>query len=314
MNPSSEVYKKRINKVIDYVINNLDRSVSLDELAQVSFFSPYHFHRIFVAVTGETVNGFTNRVRLEKAARLLKFSKASVADIAYDCGFSSGATLSRSFKQYFELSPTSYRKSGQIENSKIRKALPPIQQYHCDMSVAEMQAKFPVEVKAFPQRRIAYLRVPNSFEEGVALKAFGELVDWAKEVGLFDSQQIFGMSKDDPLITPLEKYSYEVGITLPDNFEVKPSDRPDTMVLPPCHYAVASVSGTFNEVATATYYLFNHWLINSAYEPEHQFGMEIFRENANVCNWEHFDLDLCVPVKSTYLGASSRSMLTEKVK
>jgi AraC family transcriptional regulator len=60
MNKSNDLYRSRINQVIDHVNNNLDRSISLDELASVAFFSPFHFHRIFVAVTGETVNNFTN--------------------------------------------------------------------------------------------------------------------------------------------------------------------------------------------------------------------------------------------------------------
>ncbi|MCG8326273.1 MAG: AraC family transcriptional regulator [Chitinophagales bacterium] len=105
MNRSNEIYNQRINEVINYVNNNLDRSIPLDELASVALFSPYHFHRIFVAVTGESVNNFTSRMRLEKAARLLKFSQEPIAAIAYKCGYSSTATLSRAFKQYFGLSP-----------------------------------------------------------------------------------------------------------------------------------------------------------------------------------------------------------------
>ena len=82
MNKSSETYRRRINRVIDYVNNNLEKTISLEELASVAFFSPFHFHRIFLAVTGETVNYFTNRIRLEKTARLLKFSKHPISGIA----------------------------------------------------------------------------------------------------------------------------------------------------------------------------------------------------------------------------------------
>ena len=63
MNKSNEIYRSRINKVIDYVNNNLHKPISLEELAAVAYFSPFHFHRIFVAVTGETVNNFTNEMR-----------------------------------------------------------------------------------------------------------------------------------------------------------------------------------------------------------------------------------------------------------
>lgn len=297
MNKFNEVYKRRINKAIDYVNSNLDRSIPLTELASISFFSPFHFHRIFVAIMGESVNDFTNRMRLEKAAKMLTFSKRAISEIALECGFSSPATLSRSFKDHFGNSPSAYRKNGEIENRKIRKELFPVGQYHCDMDEAELKERFPVLVKEFPQTHIAYIRVPNSFEDGVVIDAFGRLTQWAKRMDLFNTEQMLGMSKDDPTVTPKEKYIYYVGITLPENFKMGPSDSLDTMTLPKCKHAVASVSGDFNTTATAINYLFNLWLVNSHYEPEHQPGLEIFKDNSRVCDWSHFELDLCIPVK-----------------
>lgn len=64
-------YAERIDRVIDHLRENLDRAPKLAELAKVACFSEFHFHRIFGAVTGETLNACTNRMRLEKAARLL---------------------------------------------------------------------------------------------------------------------------------------------------------------------------------------------------------------------------------------------------
>ncbi len=297
MNNSSKIYEQRINRVIDYVNNNLDKSISLEELASVSHFSPYHFHRIFTAVTGESVNDFTSRLRLEKASKLLRYTANPISDIAYECGFSSPSTLSRSFKQYFDTSPSAYRKSGKIDNSKIRKDLFPVNQYHCDMDEAELRNRFPVEIKEFPSRRIAYMRITNSFEDGVVLKALGEMVDWAKRMDLFDTETIFSMSKDDPTVTPKDKYIYYVCITIPEEFKMDQEHYLDSRILPKCNYAVTTVSGDFNEAATAINYLFSTWLINSDYEPEHEPGLEIFRDKENICNWSHFDLDLCIPVK-----------------
>ena len=298
MSKSNEIYRSRINKVIDYVNNNLNKSISLEELAAVAFFSPFHFHRIFVAVTGETVNNFTNRIRNEKAARLLKFSKKPISEISMECGFSSAATLSRLFKQYFEVSPSEYRKGGKIKNSKIRKELYPVTQYHCNMTEEELRNKFPVEIRQLPERRIAYIRVMDAFREGVVLNVFADMVKWAKKMNLFDSETIFGMSMDDPEVTPKEKYRYEVCITIPKKFEIEPDGFIETMTLPKCKYAVTAVSGDLDLVGAAINYLFDIWLINSLYECETQHGLEIFLDKENICNWDHFDLELCIPVKA----------------
>ena len=114
-------YAQRINRVIDYIRENLDRQVKLEELAKVACFSEFHFHRIFGAVSGETLNSFTNRLRLEKAARLLRYSGRSLTDIALDCGFSSSATFSRAFRSGYDTSPSQFRKSGEIKKARFAK-------------------------------------------------------------------------------------------------------------------------------------------------------------------------------------------------
>jgi len=298
MNKSNEIYRSRINSVIDFVNNNIHNPISLEELAAVAYFSPFHFHRIFAAVTGETVNNFITRIRNEKAARLLKFSRQPVAAIATECGFSSSSSLSRQFKQYFGISPSAYRKGGLIKNSKIGKEWYDGSQYHCTMVADELIDAFPVSIRQFPERRIAYIRVVDAFREGLVLNAFATLIAWAKKMNLFDAETIFGMSMDDPDVTPKEKYRYEACITIPLQLIVEPDGIVQTTTLPKCKYAVTAVSGDFNRVVAGTNYLFDNWLINSAYECAPQHGLEIFLDKENTCNWNHFDLELCIPVKA----------------
>ena len=61
-------YRTRINRAMDYIENNIDSSLSLDTIAHAAAFSPFHFHRVFKALVGETLNTFVQRVRIERAA------------------------------------------------------------------------------------------------------------------------------------------------------------------------------------------------------------------------------------------------------
>lgn len=298
MNRSIEIYQSRIDKVIDHINNNLDRSISVDELAAVAFFSSFHFHRIFVAITGETVSSFVNRLRNEKAARLLRFSKKTISAVSTECGFSSASTLSRSFREYFKISPREYRNGVEIKDSKIRKEFFPVNTYHCHMTQEELRKSFPVEIKKLPQRRIAYIRVMDAFREGVVIKAFEQMVQWAKKMGLFDSEDIFGMSIDDPEVTPKEKYRYEVCITIPRELKIDPDGLIKEATIPECRYAATVVSGDLHSVGAAFNYLFDNWLINSSYECEAQHAMELFLDKDNICNWDHFDLQLFIPIRA----------------
>src|SRR5262249_61439498 len=108
-------------------------------------------------MTGETLNGFTNRLRLEKAARLLTKTRQSATEIALECGFSSSATFSRSFNKAFNTSPTQYRKSRMIKNSKICKELFRKHEYLLPMTDEEKKAAFPVEIRRYRASNLAYI-------------------------------------------------------------------------------------------------------------------------------------------------------------
>lgn len=288
-------YTQRINRVIDYLRGNLDRQMKLEELARVACFSEFHFHRIFGAVSGETLNSFTNRLRLEKAARLLRYTDRSLTDIALACGFSSSATFSRAFRSGYDTSPTQFRKSGEIKKSKICKELFPAQEYLLPMSAEEKSAAFPVRLIDVPEREVAYIRVTNAFEMDKVIAALKTLIEWAKSQNIFSQGTLFGMSADDPHVTPKHLYRYEVCFASSLPFECM--EGMSKLKMPAMRYAATRVSGDIRKVTTATDYLVRGWLIHSDYEPEHAPGLEIFLDKERATDWSHFELELCIPVR-----------------
>jgi AraC family transcriptional regulator len=298
-------YAQRIDRVIDYLRGNLHRPVKLRELANVAGFSEFHFHRIFGAVSGETLNTFTNRLRLEKAARLLRYSDQSLTDIALDCGFSSSATFSRAFRSGYDTSPSQFRKSGEIKKSKICKELFEDQDYDLPMSAEEKRAAFPVRLIDVPERQVAYIRVTNAFEMDRVLAALKRMIEWAKCQDIFSQGILFGMTVDDPHVTPKHLYRYEV--CLASSLPFKCMEGMSKLKMPAMRYAVTKVSGDMRKVATAWDYIYRNWLINSAYEPEHAPALEVFLEKENAMDWSHFELELCLPVRKPTETRSGRN-------
>ncbi len=288
-------YAQRIDRVIDYLRGNLHRQVKLEELAKVACFSEFHFHRIFGAVSGETLNNFTNRLRLEKAARLLRYSGKSLTDIALDCGFSSSATFSRAFRSGYDISPSRFRKSGEIKKSKICKELFDDHEYDLPMSPEEKRAAFPVKLIDIPERQVAYIRVTNAFEGDRVLAALKTMIEWAKSQDIFSQGILFGMTVDDPHVTPKHLYRYEVCLASSLPFECM--EGMSKLKMPAMRYAVTKVSGDLRKVAAAWDYIYRNWLINSAYEPEHAPALEVFLEKENALDWSHCELELCLPVR-----------------
>ena len=72
---NKQEYQLRINKVTDYIHNHIDQPLSLQKMAGIACFSPFHFHRVFTILTGETPTDYIKRTRIEKAALLLKRNK-----------------------------------------------------------------------------------------------------------------------------------------------------------------------------------------------------------------------------------------------
>lgn len=294
MTRGNDEYTARIDRVINYLRDNLDRSIKLPELARVACFSEFHFHRVFGAVTGETLNSFTNRLRCEKAARLLRYSDLRAIDIALQCGFSSPATFSRAFQKAYGTSPSRFRTSGEIKDRKICKDLVVRDEYLLPMSQAAKRKAFPVTIKKFPARSVAFIRVVNAFEGDRVRKAFARMIEFAKAQNIFAKGTLFGMSIDDPTVTPKQLYRYEVCFATDAPFVCPPGIA--TLKLPARSYASTRINGDLRVVGTAWDYLFRDWLINSKFEPAHAPAFEIFLNKERALDWSNFELELCVPV------------------
>ncbi|WP_426486141.1 AraC family transcriptional regulator [Flavobacterium sp. 2] len=93
-------YYFRINKSIDFIKSNLDQELSLENIASVSNFSKYHYHRIFKSVTGIPLNEYIIRARIERVLFFVKnYPHKTIGEIAFECGFATMSSFTRSFKE-----------------------------------------------------------------------------------------------------------------------------------------------------------------------------------------------------------------------
>ena len=102
-------YKERMLRVLLYIQKHLDEQISLDELARVACFSPFHFHRIFRGMMGESLKEHIRRLRLERAGIQLRKSSTSITQIAFQAGYEALESFIRAFKEIFGVAPSEYR-------------------------------------------------------------------------------------------------------------------------------------------------------------------------------------------------------------
>ena len=106
---TTHYYQQNLNRVVDYIHNHLDTKIDIAHLAELSHFSPYHFHRITRALLGEPLGAYITRTRVETAAKMIRYSENAIEDIAYSVGFETPSSLSKAFKNHFGISPSAHR-------------------------------------------------------------------------------------------------------------------------------------------------------------------------------------------------------------
>jgi AraC family transcriptional regulator len=100
-------YGQRLNRVLDYIDRHLGEPLNLAALAEVTHFSPFHFHRLFKRWLGETLGDYLRGRRLEVGALWLAHRQGKpVLDIALEVGFGSTESFARAFKQRFGITPS----------------------------------------------------------------------------------------------------------------------------------------------------------------------------------------------------------------
>lgn len=303
MNKHQKEYINRINRVWDYVEANLDKELSLETLSEVALFSPFHFHRIFYVFTGETLNDFVKRKRVEKAASLLiSNSDEPISNVAYYCGFNSVSVFCRNFKSHFGKSAQEFRKTYFAQKSKNRQLesknsqfIPASHNYVCDVeSLKRIIMDKKIKIKEMPAMELVYYRHMGDFAK--IGEAYGKLMQWAGPRGLLNSPNVKTVTvyHDDPNVTKIENVRQSACITV--DSPVKTEGEFGNLTIPQGKYVV----GSFEIDATQFTESWNSvcvWLSESGYQPDDRNSYELYHNNHEEHPEKKFVVDICIPVK-----------------
>ncbi len=307
-------YVSRINRVMDYIDQHIDQKLTLQELAQVASFSPYHFNRIFSGMVGETLFTFIQRLRLEKGAVMLKsYPSMPVTTVALKCGFASPAAFTRAFSMMFDMPPVAFR------DSKISKAKCSLEQalrnggnataYHLSYdgvinTIRRQDMKLlkdDVKVVNHEERTLAYVRYigPYAGNENLFASLYQKLYAWAIPAGVADPEkpemdQLITIYHDDPSITDEEKLRISVGIVVPKDSEV--SGEVGKLAIPAGLYGEGRFMLNAQQYGEAWSYMCK-WLAGSGYEPSEGCCFESYNHNPESEAKGVHDVTICMPIK-----------------
>lgn len=271
-------YVARVQRVQDYVEQHLGEPLNLDQLAKVAHFSPFHFHRVFAAITGETPSAYVRRLRLERAATMLMHNEGeSITAIALDCGWQETSSFSRAFRRHFGVAASEWRKKCQAVRNDGQVELPPpaVSSRHKEGEMTTNLTPRATEIDDRSAFTVAYVRHTGPYFGDSALfeRLFGKLMGWLSARDLMGpTTKTFAIYHDNPEVTDEENLRVSICASVPA--DTKPEGEVGILEVPAGRCVVASFELTPSQYGEAWQWVYATWLPESPYEPDDRFSYE----------------------------------------
>ncbi|OBT04718.1 hypothetical protein A9267_17385 [Shewanella sp. UCD-FRSSP16_17] len=267
----------RVERILEYIHRHIDQTLGLDDLVEVFGISRWQLQRIFQQQTGLNVAQYVRELKLSLAAEKVLTTHDRMLDIAYQFGFTSEVSFSRSFKQLFGLSPSQYRRRGTkvglrnpitqraehfIDSTSLQTRI----EHRPEFTVYGISSPLNGLLEASPN--VATI-VPNLWE--TLFSQLGESTKCkAQLVGVVDTQQQTpehanlhywaALQIDAPSAETIQSYVTQAKLS--------------SLVIPTQDYAVVSYHGLASGFSQLVEWLICDWLPQSGFDSVNGFELE----------------------------------------
>lgn len=283
----------RINELIQYVQKNIDQKLTLEDLAQVAGYSPFHIHRIFRAYVGETLGSFIQRLRMGKAMESLINGEKSITEIAFQSGYQTPAAFTKAFKQIFLTTPSQVRQSG------IR----PVMSTNPLIKVPEIRRnRMNVEIKEIPDKKVITVTrkglEDNNFNKAAA-QAFSSLTRFISTNRAWSAIEgnCLGICPDDGVEKSPEESRYIAGYFLKEDGDVWVRGEVELIVLPGGRVAVFTHKGPYETLWQTWNKIYRDWLPESGEKLRETYPYEVYVKERGKVPEEELITEIYIPIE-----------------
>jgi AraC family transcriptional regulator len=210
-------YTDAVRRVIEHVVTHLGEALALETLAEQACLSPFHFHRVFRGMVGETPLELVRRLRLERAAWRLLHSDAPVTAIAFEAGYETHEAFTRAFRASYAHSPSGFRRRSAM---RIELAAANGVHFSADGQLHQLIPRdsggrtMQVEIRKYPALRVGTVRHVGPYMQ--INHAFARLGELAAPARLFErpEAQMVALFYDDVETTPADQLRSDAGVVV----------------------------------------------------------------------------------------------------
>ena len=284
-------YEEMVRQTVQEIQRRLDDPPDFRALAASAYVSPYHFHRIFHAVVGESPRELGRRLRLERAAHRLRDTDSAISDVADEAGYATPEAFTKAFLAEFEVPPSAFRASGR-DCLGIRArcgvhyvdggftVFHPVHRGGPDMKVESVE---------IPSRRVAAVRhVGPYWQIG---KAFGALASRAEALGLAGPP--VAAFYDDQEAVPEDELRSIAGMLVAPDAEIGELEE---VWLPGGRFLKAEYLGHPSGLLQAWARLYREYIPDGGFQLRDEITFEVYVSTHDNAEPEQMQTDLYAPV------------------
>lgn len=294
---TGNAYQRAIERVLVHlqqVVQDDAPLPDLDALAAVAHLSPYHFHRIYRALTGETVGRTVARLRLLRALRLLGAGAVPVTRIAQEVGYGTPQALARALRAAVGASPGDLRASPDLLQASQRALAAPA------VVAAEAASPLQVSVELLAPFEVVTLRRRGAFDDLDA--GFGALFGWAAQAGIVDqAERLAGIPLGDHRELAAAEFEFDCALGFRTAVAAPAPFVPRT--LGDGLHAVLRHVGPYERLEDALDRLLAEWLPGSGQQLRDAPVYYLFLDDPEEVPAAILRADICVPVQPLAPGA-----------
>jgi AraC family transcriptional regulator len=294
MKPSTEHdYHRRIARVIEAILADPGAPHTVDTLAAIAHLSPFHFHRIYRALTGESIAETVQRLRLAKAAHQLKNAGDSVTSIALDVGYDSPQAFARAFRGFAGISPTEFRaRQTDLANPIVADQ---ILADPCVEAASGMPSARPIGASDVEITQLAPI-------DALCLRHQGPIatigLTYRKLLRTLDVDEtaregMIGICTGDTEEPGSFHYLAGIAPTAP----LEPVGAVEAVRVEGGLYAAYRLVGPWALIAPTFRTLFGGWLPQSGYDPDDRPALELYRHRSTPDARQECVTDLLIPIR-----------------
>ncbi len=279
-------YRDRVARVIAHIVAHPLAAHRLEDLAAIAHFSPFHFHRVYSSIAGETVAATVRRVRLALATRLLEQGGQSITQVALEVGYDSPQAFTRAFSQFTGQSPRAFQRD------MHRLILDPGAANAHANAHAKAEQTLAVQIVERPAQRLHALRHqgPPSTIPHTQRRLY-------LQCGQRAAHRL-GASCGDPQDVEGGSFRYYAAVVLPDAPSAADNGL-ERLDIPAGLYARHTLTGPYTRINAALAAIHTRWLPASGYEPDDRPTLEHYLNSPRNAAQADLRTDLLIPIRPT---------------